>query len=155
MIAALSLAGCATTSRPTYSPPAAGQTATIKGGNANVIKFFSEGESHVWIIEIDGLYIPPSIWTGNARSVKVSPGSRRITVLLTGENYTRGQDTIQIDVSPGKTYQIEAKKVGIAFDVVVYEETNIPSEKKVVLSTRINGHSAGEPVYIPIIIPAI
>lgn len=153
MVAALSFAGCATTGRPTYRPPTAGETATIKGGSANVIKFFSDGDSHVAIIEIDGLYIPPSFWTGNARSVKVDAGARMITLLLSGNNYTQAQDTIQIDASPGRVYQIDARKVGIAFDVAVYEETVPASEKKVVLSTRISGGSSGGPAYIPIFIP--
>jgi hypothetical protein len=152
-IAALLLAGCATT-RPTYLPPTSGPTATIKGGNANVIKFFSDGASHVAIIEIDGLYLSPSFWTGNVRSVKVPPGLRKITVLLSGNNYTQAQDTIEIDTFADRSYQIEARKVGISFDVVVYEEgDSTTTDRKMVLSTRMKGGSSGGPAYIPIFIP--
>ncbi len=147
------LGGCATTGGPTYVPPATGQTATIKGGNANIVRFFSQGEAHVAIIEIDGLVIPASFWTGNARSVNVSPGTRKVTVLLSGNNYTQAQETIQFDVQAGKSYQIEAHKVGIDFDLAVYEEAEKPAERKSVFTARVHGGSSGGPAYVPIFIP--
>lgn len=153
LIAAVALSGCATT-RPTYNPPSSPPIATVKGGNANIIKFFSDGEAHVSIVEVDGLYLPPSFWTGDVRSVAVAPGARRITVLLRGNNYTQGQDTLSIEAVAGHTYQIEAKKTGIAFDVVVYDEGTSGKERNSVLSTRINGASGGGATYVPIFIPA-
>jgi len=152
LTASLALAGCAT-SRPTYSPPSSGPVASVKGGSANIIKFFSDGDSHVSIVEIDGLYLPPSFWTGNVRSVKVAPGSRHITVLLDGNNYTQAQDTISIEATAGHTYQIEAKKVGIAFDLVVYDEGVSGTDRSAVLTTRIGGAAGRGPAYVPIFIP--
>lgn len=153
ILTSLLFGGCATTSRPTYNPPASGETATIKGGSANIVRFFSAGEAHVAIIEIDGLVIPPSFWTGNARSVNVTAGPRKVTVLLSGNNYTQAQETIQLDVVAGKTYQIEAHKVGIDFDLSVFEETDKPAERKSVFSARLHGGSSGGPAFVPIFIP--
>jgi hypothetical protein len=145
-------AGCATTNRPIYTPPTGTGTARINGGSANVIKFFTQGAAHVSIIEIDGLYLPPSLWTGDVRSVAVTPGLRKVTILLRGNGYTEGQDTIQFETIAGHTYQIHAQKVGIAFDVSVVDDSNAV-EHKVVFSGRINGGSSGGPAYVPIFIP--
>ena len=152
IIASVAICGCATT-RPSYSPPSSGAVATVKGRSANLIKFFSDGDSHVSIVEIDGLYLPPSFWTGNIRSVKVAPGSRRVTVLLSGNNYTQAQETISIEAVAGHSYQIEAKKVGIAFDLVVYDEGTSGADRNTVLSARIGGSTGRGPAYVPIFIP--
>lgn len=152
-IALAMLSGCATT-RPTYVPPSSPPVATVKGGSANIIKFFSDGDSHVSLVEVDGLYLPPSFWTGNIRSVAVAPGTRRITVLLQGSNYTQAQDTLSIEAVAGHTYQIEAKKTGIAFDVVVYDEGTTGNERNSVLTARIAGGAGSGPAYVPIFIPA-
>lgn len=152
VIAALSLAGCASTGRPVYSPPAAGPKATIEGGKANFFKFFTAGDSHVVILEVDGAYIPPSFWTGSCTSIEVSPGARKITVLITG-NYAQAQDTVEIAALPGMTYQIEARKLGIAFDIIVTEYSESASTGKVVLTKRVNGMASPGPTYVPIMIP--
>lgn len=154
-VSLLAFSGCATTTRATYTPPASGPTATVKGGSANVIKFFSEGASHVSIIEIDGLFLPESFWTGPVKEVKVTPGARKVTVLVRGKDYAAAQETITLETTAGRTYQIEARKTGIAFDVVIYEEGASEKDRKEVLTMRIQGQTSGSrPAYIPIIIPA-
>lgn len=157
LVAASFLSGCATT-RPTYQPPTGPALATVKGGSANIIKFFSDGDSHVSIVEIDGLYLPPSFWTGAIKSVAIAPGTRKITLTLQGNNYAQAQDTITLEAAAGHTYQIEAQKVGIAFDVSVYDEGKTGAEVKKedrqkVFSVRIQGGSAGRAAYVPIFIP--
>ena len=153
LIAAVLVAGCATTG-PIYSPPTAGQTATIKGGNANIVKFFTGADCHVAIVEVDGLTTPESFWTGRAGAVVVSPGERSVTVLLSGRDYTQAQETIVTNFEAGKIYQLSARLVGIEFDFRIQEEGGSGELGEPVFSKRIMGGRSPGPAYIPIIIPA-
>jgi hypothetical protein len=141
--AALTIAGCATT--PTYQSYKAPDAACIQGDVANVVKFFSDGEAHVAIREIDGV---PSSGTGPHC---VTPGKHRLGI--SGyNNYQTAQDYVNLDFEAGKQYWLRGNLRGIS---IVFQLVDITSQAETKIgefSIKVNSTSQPGPI-IPIFIP--
>lgn len=94
------LAGCAT--GPRYTNYSAQDAACIKGDIANFIKFYSDGEAHVHIKEIDG--VP----TGGGDPYCLPPGKHRLGVYA-ANNYQIAQDYVDFEFGIGKKILVACK----------------------------------------------
>lgn len=142
--AMLFLAGCAT--GPTYTNYTATDAACIKGDTANFIKFFSDGEAHVHIKEIDG---SP---TGGGSSYCFVPGKHRLGVSAGAKDYQYAQDYVDIEFAAGRQYWLRANLRGISFVFQLIDITNGQEAK--VDEFKLKVGSVNQPVSIPIFIPA-
>lgn len=138
------LTGCATTG-PTYSNYTGQDAACIKGDTANVFKFFSDGEAHVRIKEIDG--VP----TGSREPYCFSPGKHRLGVSAYN-NYQTAQDYVDLEFGADKQYWLRANLRGISFAFQLWDITNQPETKVGDFSLKV-GYTS-QPVTVPIFIPA-
>lgn len=141
--AMLVLAGCVT--GPAYTNYTSTDAACIKGDTANFLKFFSEGEAHVHIKEIDG--IP----TAGGSPYCLLPGRHRLGVSA-DNNYQNAQDYIDMEFSAGRQYLLRANLRGISFVFQLIDITNGQETK--LEEFRIKAGPASQPVSIPIFIPA-
>lgn len=154
LITAISLAGCATSTKPAYrSPPPTEPVATVEGTKAPFGKFFSEGVAHVNLEEIDGQTLRSSF--GNVvRTVKVAPGLRQVTVSFVGSGYAIANVTFPLEVVVAHTYKVEAVRNGTNFNVAVYDKDTSGQDQRKVLSLQVAG-SISEmsnnpvPIYVP------
>lgn len=94
-LAMLLLASGCQSDRPLYENKPTPNCAVLHGKKANIVKFFTDGDSHVYFVEVDGRYIQPSFFSGEATQVFVAPGTRRVTVHLYGSDYAQGQGEVQ------------------------------------------------------------
>lgn len=138
----LGLVGCATT--PTFEPYKGQNAACLKGDTANIIRFFSEGEAHVFIKEIDG--VP----TKNGRQLCFTPGKHTIGVSATN-NYQTAQDYVELDFESNRQYWLRANLRGISFLFQFIDVTRTPQVKLGEFSIKVS--STATPVFIPVIVP--
>lgn len=90
------ISGCTTT--PRYVNADAADAACIKGDLANFVKFYSDGEAHVQIKEVDDVAVV-------GREICVSPGKHRVTV--SGYNILRtAQGPIEFTFAPKGRYWV-------------------------------------------------
>ena len=138
-----SLAGCAT--GPVYPKYTAQDAACVKGDIANFIKFFSDGEAHVQIKEIDG--IP----TGGGEPYCFAPGKHRLGVSA-HNNYQTAQDYVDLEFDSGKKYWLSANLRGISF---VFQLVDITAHPEIIVADfRLKVSSTSQPVTVPIFIPS-
>ncbi len=146
------LAGGCATSRPKYNNHKSPDSAAIIGDTANVMRFFSEGESHVNLIEIDGLYLNPGMW--GVGTVFVQPGKHMVTVATIGNNYATAQETVEASFEASRKYRFTALKTGFAFDLTLWDETDGTETRRELGKWRLRGTSNPAPAYVPIFIPS-
>jgi hypothetical protein len=141
---AILLTACAGT--PKYPSTSASDAACVKGDMANFFKFFSAGEAHVHIKEIDG--VPTEGGTG---PFCFAPGKHRLGI--SGyNNHQTAQDYVELTFESGKKYWIRGNLRGMN---VYFELIDITSseEKVAEFNMRVNMHS--NPAPIPIFIPVV
>jgi hypothetical protein len=112
--------------------------------------FIPHDKVRISFVEIDGALVKPSVWTGPLEEVPVAPGLRRVTFGLEGFQFVFAQDEVELNVEPGHRYKFNARKVGVAFDVEVVDETSGAT----VFSKRVAGSKGSGPTFVPIIIPS-
>lgn len=137
----VSLTGCATS--PIYPKYKEKNAACVKGDTANFIKFFSDGEAHVQINEIDG--IP----TDSDDPYCFAPGKHRIGVSA-HNNHQSVYDYVDLEFSAGKQYWLHANLRGISFVFQLVDITNQP--EIIVADFKLKVGSSSQPVAIPILI---
>lgn len=137
----LALVGCAT--GPTHQNYKQSDAACVQGDYANVIKFFTEGEAHVHIEEMDGVQT-------DSRIVCVSPGEHRLGFTAVNDGRI-GHDFITVDFEANKKYKVRANRNGLGFNSVLYDITDGNETPVTKLRTAITSHA---PAYIPIYMPA-
>lgn len=141
---AVCLAGCAATG-PKHKNYKALDAACIKGDTANLVKFFSEGEAHVYIKEIDG--VP----TGTEEFYCIAPGKHRLGISAYN-NYQTAQDYVDLEFEARKKYWLRANLRGISFVFQLIDITNEPASKIAEFSLKVG--STSQHMTIPIFIPA-
>ncbi|CAI3805880.1 hypothetical protein [Rheinheimera sp. MM224] len=135
------LTGCAST--PQYKNYQGADAACIEGDVANFIKFFSSGEAHVGIAEIDGVV------ADSMGKNCVSPGKH--TFGLTANNNQKAVDGyVDLELESGKHYQLQANLVGISFAFKLVDISSKPEQIAHEFKLTAN---ANMPVnYVPVII---
>jgi len=146
IVFALMAGGCATTG-PTYQYVKKSDSGLLVGRNFMV--FIPTDKVRISFVEIDGALVKPSVWTGPLEEVPVAPGEHAVTFGLEGFQFVFAQDTAELKVEAGHRYQFKARKVGIAFDVEVFDETSA----RTVFAKRVSGSKSAGPVFVPIFIP--
>jgi hypothetical protein len=147
LLAAFMAGGCAT-SGPTYQYSKEANSGTLVGRNFMV--FIPTDKVRISFVEIDGGLVKPSAWSGPPEEVPVSPGRHKVTYGLEGYQFVFAQDETELNVEAGHRYKFQARKVGIAFDVDVLDETNGAT----IFSKRVTGSKGSGPAFVPIFIPA-
>lgn len=143
LLLALTISGCAT--GPMQKPYLGSDASCIKGDVANFLKFFSSGEAHVNIMEVDGL--PPE----GSSPYCVAPGKHTIGVSAVNNN-KEFNDYLEFDFKPNTTYQLKANLRGISFH---FKLLDVTASDHVVLSEfsrKMSGYDS-KPVMVPIFIP--
>ena len=135
------LSGCAT--GPTYQNYSKTDAACIDGDVANFIKFFSDGEAHVRIAEVDELQ-------ANSNPVCVPPGEHKVGFTAVNSGRTVNE-YITFNFEASKKYKIKANVRGIAFDCTLNDITDGTEKKLSEFRVKISGSSQA---YVPIIIPS-
>lgn len=129
---------------PKYQNSSVSNAATIQGDVANFVRFFTSGESHVGILEIDGV----ETGVGNS-SYKIAPGEHTLGITANGD---RGQTKayIKVNLKPNTKYKLTANTVGISMVVKIWDITN---KTPVLLKTqKLSTTQPQTPIFIPIII---
>lgn len=134
--------GCAT--GPRYENYKAEDAACIEGDIANVVKFFSEGEAHVHIKEIDG--VP----TGSGEPYCFAPGKHRLGV-SGSNNYQTAQDYVDLEFEARKKYWLRGNLRGISVVFQLIDITTQPGTKVAEFSIKVC--STSQPMTVPIFIP--
>jgi hypothetical protein len=137
------LAGCA--SGPTYENYVGNDAACIKGGAANLAKFFTEGEAHVMIKEVDGI---PTKGGGP----HCFPSGHRLLGISAHNNYRSVNEHVALDLEPGKLYQLRANLQGITFRFRLVDVTASPEDTVAEFSLKVNATT--QPTFVPIMVPA-
>lgn len=137
----LALTACAT--GPTHQNYKESDAACVQGDYANFIKFFTEGEAHVNIEEMDGVQT-------DTRIVCVSPGEHRLGFTAVNDGRI-GQDFIKANFEANKKYKVRANRNGLGFNCVLYDITDGNETPVTKFRTAITSHA---PVYIPMYMPA-
>ena len=146
LICALGAGGCAT-SGPVYQYTKTAASGTLVGRNFMV--FIPTDKVRISFVEIDGGLVKASVWTGALEEVPVAPGLHTVTYGLEGFEFVFAQDATEVNVETGHRYQFKARKVGIAFDVELRDETS----GHTIFTKRVMGSRGGGPAYVPIFIP--
>ncbi len=93
--------------------------ATIRGATADVGKFFSEGQSNIRIIAVDGQRT-----SGAPEDPQyVAPGVRKITIHTNGKDYRQGAGLLEFEVAGGRKYRLASRLQESAFEVKLIDET--------------------------------
>ena len=136
------LSGCST--GPKYKNYQKSNGASITGDVANFFKFFSDGEAHVHIKEIDGIEVSSSPYI-------VSPGKHSIGVSAY-HNYKTANEYISIMFESGRNYQLVANLRGISF---VFKLLDITNDEPIILNEfKVKIGNESQPIMIPIMVPA-
>lgn len=138
----LLLSAC--TTGPKYEEYTSTDAACIKGNNANVLKFFSSGEAHVNILEIDGLQV-------NKRGfICVSPGKHSFGIVASNNNKTVN-DYVDLNLQTARKYQLKATLTGISFRFKLYDVTVNNDSVVEEFKLKVNGNttSTSVPIFIP------
>jgi len=99
------VSACATA--PPYQNYPGKDASCVAGGKANVIKFFSSGDAHTAVKEIDGTPTPGS------GPFCTSPGSHRLGVWAAAIDSQRAQDYIDVNLEAGAQYELRGTLRGI------------------------------------------
>ena len=143
LVLALALSGCAT--GPRFENYSGANASCVEGDTANLVKFYTEGEAHVSIKEIDDLP------TGGGRRFCVSAGKHRLGVSAYNM-YREAEEYFDFDLETGRKYKVRANLQGISF---VFHFVDITDGKETQLSElRVKVTSQTQPMTVPIIIPA-
>jgi hypothetical protein len=107
-------------------------SASIRGGAANVVRYFSQDEAHVGIREVDGQPTP----IGN-QTLHLSPGEHSISVIVVGRHFL-GRDSIHLDLRPTRKYHVTAVVRDTWAELTLWDDTD--SSGRVLVETwRITG----------------
>ena len=137
------LAGCSTV--PDYPNDKSPTSACIRGDQANLIKFFSDGEAHVFVSEIDGLPSPG----GGPFCMKA--GMHRFGIAARAKGYESAEDYVDVELQPSRRYQVRGNLRGTSIalrlvDVTEADETTVAEFR---FSSMSQGGS-GVPIFIPV-----
>jgi hypothetical protein len=136
-------AGCATV--PKYKNSTAPDAACIKGNFASLGDWFSKGEAHIKIKEIDGTP------TDGKGPFCFAPGKHQLGIYAIN-NYQEAQDYLDLDLAPSRKYWLHGNLRGISFVVQFDDITTQPPKN--VAAFRLKAGSSGQPIAVPIFIPA-
>nr|WP_028080878.1 hypothetical protein [Solimonas soli] len=143
LMASVVLGACA--SEPSFKNTKAADNACVEGDVANFFKFFSSGEAHVSIREIDGLPTD-GVHTGK---FCFAPGQHRLGI-RGYNNLQSAQDYVDLNFSPGRTYQIKGNLRGISIVFRMYDVTAEPEVPVSEFSIKAGvSQSAPIPIFIP------
>jgi hypothetical protein len=138
----LALAGCAT--GPRFQNYAGANASCVEGDTANLVRFYTEGEAHVFIQEIDDLP------TGGGMRFCVSAGKHRLGISAYNI-YRQAAEYFDFDLEAGRNYRVRANLQGISF---VFHFVDITDGKETRLSElRVKVTSETQPATVPMIIP--
>lgn len=138
------LAGCA--SGPSFKSAKAPDNACVEGDVANFFKFFTSGEAHVSLREIDGL---PT--EGNrASKFCFAPGQHRLGI-RGYNNLESAQDYVDLNFAPGRMYQIKGNLRGIS---IVFRMYDVTTGEEVPVSEFSIKAGATQNMPIPVFVPA-
>ena len=151
ILSMLILSGCAST-RPSYPNTKTESSAKVIGDSPNLVRFFSNGESGVHFVEVDGIYVAESFVSGYTKEIFLNPGKHRLTIQLHGSEYTAAQTEISIEVEAQKTYLFTAQKVGLAFDVTLSLCKPDGTAETTLSQFRVAARSNPQPTVMPIFI---
>jgi len=135
-------AGCAT--GPRYQNFSGSDAACIEGDLANFFKFFSEGEAHVHIAEVDGMQTASG-------TVCVSPGEHKFGIAASN-NYKNANEYFDLTLEAGKKYRMRANLVGISFAFKLMDITDGGEVEVAEYKVKITGET--QPAPVPIFVPA-
>jgi hypothetical protein len=141
LVVSVGLVGCAT--GPTLKNYTTSDAACIKGGMANFIKYYSDGEAHVSIQTIDDAA------TSMTSSNCFPPGKHHVGV--SAAHVSRSvQGFIDYEFRASTNYQLEAHIHGNSFAFDLFDITSTPKKKVSEFALDVN---SSVPVFIPIFIP--
>jgi hypothetical protein len=152
ILSMLMLSGC-TSTRPSYPNTKTESSAKVIGDLPNIVRFFSNGESGIHFVEVDGIYVSQNFVSGHTRELFLNPGKHGLTLQLNGSDYTTAQTEISIEVEAQKTYLFTAQKVGLAFDVTLSLCKPDGTAETTLSQFRVSGRSNPKPTVMPIFIP--
>ena len=110
----LAVTGCAAKSSY-YSQGAKNGSSTLEGDYANLVRFFSKSEAHVFLDQIDGK-------TVRANKAYVTEGEH--TIRITAHNMgVMSEIELPLTFKPDRKYKITATKVGGVFTVQLLDIT--------------------------------
>lgn len=136
------LSGCQTI--PEYKNSILPDAVCVKGNFAKLTKWFSEGEAHVLIKEIDG--VP----TDGRKQYCFNPGIHTLGVYAIN-NYQEAQDYFQYDFLPARRYWFHGNFTGgISFAIQVEDITTEPVSK--VAEFRLKAGRTGQPITVPVVV---
>jgi len=137
------LAACAAS--PGYEFAATPDAAWIKGDFPNVLRFFTQGEAHLQILEIDGLPTP-----GRYGPFPVAPGSHRLGI--SSVHYDRAaKGYLEIDFEPGRKYRLRGNLRSDWILVQLYDVTTGPPVR--IAEFRLKLISPSEIILLPLPVP--
>jgi hypothetical protein len=138
------MSGCAT--GPTYKNVSSPDAASISGHFANFIRYYSQGEAHVKIKEIDG--VP----TGRGGEYRVAPGVHELGIYAAND-HTSIREYIKVEFPSGAKYKLVANLREISFHFRLLDVAgNKPQEVSTFKLTI--GSVSAPPVIVPIAVPA-
>lgn len=140
-IAALFLTGCAST--PTFQNHESSNAACISGDTANIFRFFTHGEAHVRIREIDGTP------TSGFGPFCVAPGKRRFGVFAGASGYQQAQNYVDLELEPGKSYVLRGNLKGISILISLFDVSQTPEQKLGEFSLLAGTAAQPGPIIIP------
>lgn len=143
----LIFSGCTSVNLPKYQNIKTEDSASIRGDTANVVKFFTKGESHVTIREVDDLAIDPGFW--GAGAIYVSPGYRKIILSAGGNNYLSADGTVEANFTARHKYRFTAIANTYDFDLTLWDETEGTDKRVEVNKWKLGSKSHLAPTAIP------
>jgi hypothetical protein len=144
ILAAALVSACATA--PPYQNYQGKDASCIAGGKANVIKFFSSGDAHTAVKEIDGNATP-----GNGPFC-TSPGSHRLGVWAAAIDSQQAQDYIDVNLEAGTQYDLRGTLRGlrIIVQLVPVNGGNTQASAEFPLRAYTVGQQGFTPIFIPV-----
>jgi hypothetical protein len=155
LLAALSLpllfSGCVSPTGPMFQNQQGPSAVRLYGESPGFMGMWRGGAS-VSFVEVDGRQVQRSFLGGYPMEVFVVPGAHSFTLGLHGDSYVEGQGTVGLRVLPSHTYKFTARRVGLDFDVSMWDVTNGDQNQNVWAQFRIHGQQGRAPVVVPIFV---
>ena len=151
----LLLAACSTLPDATYNNTRSEGSAVIEAPFPNVLGVLSSKRAAMYFVEIDGVQVKQSSFSGYVRKVYVEPGNRSITVNFKSGSLdlTSGQFTTELNVNRCAHYLLTADVVGIDYDLSIWDITKGSEAKVLIKKERTTIRSGSRLNVVPVVIP--
>lgn len=138
LLAAL-LSGCVTAGPLKNADVSAIEPAILRG-QANILRYYTQGEPAVDVVAIDNRTSAP--FGSRTSGLEILPGRRLVTVNVIALPWNQATATVPCEFQAGKHYYLTARKAGSSFDLMFWNGSQGTGQRTLLTTSRIGARYA-------------